>query len=165
MAKKIDPLNKNQYGSVTTMLTVTDVKSAAAFYQKAFGFAKRGIMSGPDGQPMHAELTLRGTTLMLGPEVPQMGSRSVKTIGGSPASLYLLSENADKVVAKAIKLGATPKGPVMDMFWGDRCGTVIDPEGYTWMIATHVAEPTLQEMKKRMQEQFPSQPGEAPSGP
>ena len=66
------------------MLTVTDVKAAAAFYQKAFGFAKRGIMNGPDGKAIHAELTLRGTTLMLGPEMPQMGSRSAKTIGASP---------------------------------------------------------------------------------
>src|SRR6202011_6013354 len=67
MPKKIDPLNKKQYGAVTAMLTVADVKAAVSFYQKAFGFAKRGIMNGPDGKPMHAELTLRGTTLMQGP--------------------------------------------------------------------------------------------------
>ena len=164
MPKKIDPLNKKQYPSVTTMLTVTDVKAAADFYQKAFGFAKRGIMNGPDGKAIHAELTLRGTTLMLGPEVPQMGSRSAKTIGASPGNLYLLTESVDKVVAKAVKLGAAPKGPVMDMFWGDRCGTVVDPEGYTWMVATHVAEPTPQEMKKRMKEQMASQPVGTPSG-
>jgi PhnB protein len=157
MPKKIDPLNKKMYGSITTMLTVSDVKAAASFYQKAFGFAKRGIMDGPDGKAMHAELTLRNTTLMLGPEIAQMGSRSAKTIGASPASLYLLTENVDKAVAKAVKLGATAKGPVMDMFWGDRCGTVIDPEGYSWMIATHVAEPTPAEMKKRMKEQMSGQ--------
>jgi uncharacterized glyoxalase superfamily protein PhnB len=157
MPKKVDPLNKKLYGSVTTMLTVSDVRAAAAFYQKAFGFAKRGIMDGPDGKAMHAELTLRNTTLMLGPESPQMGSRSVKTLGGSPASLYLLTDNADKAVAKALKLGATAKGPVMDMFWGDRCGTVIDPEGYSWMLATHVAEPTPAEMKKRMKAQMAGQ--------
>jgi PhnB protein len=162
--QKVDPLNKKLYCSVTTMLTVADVKVAAAFYQKAFGFAKRGIMNGPDGKAIHAELTLRGTTLMLGPEVPQMGSRSAKTIGASPASSYLLTENADKVVEKAAKLGATSNGPVMDMFWGDRCGSVIDPEGYTWMIATHIAEPTPQEMKKKMKEQAASQPVSTPSG-
>jgi PhnB protein len=161
MPKKIDPLNKKHYGSITTMLTVTDVKAAAAFYQKAFGFAKRGIMNGPDGTAIHAELTLRGTTLMLGPEVPQMGSRSAKTIGASPTSLYLLTDDADKVFAKAVKLGAVPKGPVMDMFWGDRCGTVVDPDGYTWMVATHISEPTPQEMKKRMKEQMSTPP--APS--
>jgi PhnB protein len=164
MPRTIDPLNKKLYCSITTMLTVTDVKAAAAFYQKAFGFAKRGIMNGPDGKAIHAELTLRGTTLMLGPEVPSMGSRSAKTVGASPASLYLLTENADKVVAKAVKFGAAPKGPVMDMFWGDRCGTVVDPEGYTWMVATHIAEPTPQEMKKRMKEQMASQPVGTPNG-
>jgi PhnB protein len=159
MPKKVDPLNKKVYGAVSTMLTVNDVKAAAAFYQKAFGFSKRAIMDGPDGKAIHAELTLRGTTLMLGPEMAQMGSRSAKTIGGSPASLYLLTENADKTVAKAVKLGATAKGPVMDMFWGDRCGTVVDPEGYSWMIATHKEEPTPAEMRKRMKEQMASQAG------
>src|SRR5205823_12619681 len=114
MPRKVDPLNKKLYCSVTTMLTVTDVRAAAAFYQKAFGFAKRGIMNGPDGKPIHAELTLRGTTLMLGPEIPQMASRSAKTIGASPARLYLLTEDADQMVAKAVKLGATAQGPVMD---------------------------------------------------
>jgi PhnB protein len=156
MPRKIDPLNKKQYGAVTAILAVADVKAAADFYQKAFGFAKRGIMNGPDGKAMHAELTLRGTTLMLGPEMPQMGSRSAKTVGASPTSLYLLTENADKVVAKAVKLGAASKGPVMDMFWGDRVGTVVDPEGYTWMVATHVAEYTPKEMQKKMAEQMAS---------
>ena len=156
MPRKIDPLNKKMYGSVTTMLTVADVKAAAAFYQKAFGFAKRGIMNGPDGKAVHAELTLRGTTLMLGPEM--MGGRSAKTLGASPATLYVLTENVDKTVAKAIKLGAEPKGPVMDMFWGDRCGTVVDPDGYPWMVATHKEEPTPQQMKKKMMEQMASQP-------
>jgi PhnB protein len=153
MPKKIDPLNKKQYGAVTAMLTVTDLKVAVNFYQKAFGFTKRGIMNGPDGKPMHAELTLRDTTLMLGPENPQRGARSAKTIGASPVALYLMAEDVDKLVAKAVKLGATAVGSVMDMFWGDRCGTIVDPDGNTWMIGTHVAEPTPQEMKKKMMEQ------------
>lgn len=157
MPRKIDPLNKRLFGSVTAMLTVTDVKAAAAFYQKAFGFVKRGIMNGPDGKAIHADLTLRSTTLMLGPEMPQMDSRGAKAIGASPTSLYLLTENADKTVAKAVKLGATLKGQVMDMFWGDRCGTVVDPEGYTWMVATHIAQPTPKKMQQKMKEQMVSQ--------
>src|SRR2546423_12861621 len=154
MPKKIDLLNKKQYGAVTPMLTVADIKAAATFYQKAFGFARRGIMNGPDGKPIHAELTLRGTTLMLGPEDTRRGARSAKTIGASPATLYLMAESVDKVVAKAVKMGAKPMGPVMDMFWGDRCGTIVDPDGNTWIVGPHVTEPTAQEMKKRMQEQM-----------
>jgi PhnB protein len=158
MAKKIDPLNKKQYGAVSAVLTVSDVKAAVAFYQKAFGFAKRGVMNGPDGKPIHAELTLRGTTLMLGPENPARGMRSAKTVGASPASLYLYVENVDKTVAKAVGLGATTQGEVMDMFWGDRCGMLVDPDGYGWMVGTHKAEPTTQEMKKKMAEQMTQQP-------
>ena len=151
--KKIDPLNKKQYGAVTAMLTVSDIPAAVSFYQKAFGFTKRGIMNGPDGKPMHAELALRGATLMLGPENPAMGRRTAKSIGGSPASLFIYVENVDKVVAKALSLGATGQGPVMDMFWGDRCGSIVDADGYAWMVGTHKAEPTVKEMKAKMLEQ------------
>jgi PhnB protein len=152
MAKKIDPLNKKNYGAVSASLCVTDVKAAVAFYQKALGFTKRGVMNGPDGKPIHAELTLRGTTLMLGPEMAERGYLSAKNAGASPATLYLYTENVDKLVARALKLGATAQGPVMDMFWGDRSGTIVDPEGYKWMIATHKADPTPAEMKKGMAE-------------
>jgi PhnB protein len=162
MPKKVDPLNKKNYGAVTAALTVNDIKAAVSFYTKALGFTKRAIMNGPDRKPVHAELTLRGTTLMLGPENPQMGGRSPKTLGGSPVTLYLITESADKVVAKAVKLGATVAAPVGDMFWGDRCGTIVDPEGHTWMIATHMAEPTPQEMAKKMKEMY-AQAGSAAS--
>ena len=157
MAKKIDPLNKKQYGAVSAMLTVSDMKAAVNFYQKAFGFTKRGMMTGPDGKPIHAELTLRGTTLMLGPENPALGRRSAKTVGASPAGLFIYVENVDKVVGKAIGLGATAQGEGMDMFWGDRCGMVVDPDGYAWMVGTHKAEPTAREMNKKMAEQMEQQ--------
>ena len=73
--------------AVTAALCVTDMKAAASFYQKALGFQKRSMMNGPDGKPMHAELTMRGTTLMLGPEMPEMGARSAKK-WAPPRRLY-----------------------------------------------------------------------------
>src|ERR1700687_1036584 len=132
--KKIDPLNKKQFGAVTAILTVSDVAAAASFYQKAFGFTKRGIMTGPDGKPMHAELTLRGATLMLGPENPAMGKRTAKSVGASPAGLFVYVENADKVVAKAVSLGAKGQGPIMDMVWGDRGGAGVERGGDGGMV-------------------------------
>jgi PhnB protein len=159
--KKIDPLNKKQYGAVSAILTVSDIPAAMSFYQKALGFSKRAIMNGPDGKAMHAELTLRGTTLMLGPENDAMGKRSAKSVGASPAGLFIYVENVDKVIDKAAKLGATSQGPVMDMFWGDRCGTIVDPDGYTWMVGTHKAEPTVKEMKEKMREMMRQQPAGA----
>jgi PhnB protein len=161
--KKIDPLNQKQYGAISAMLTVSDIPAAVSFYQKALGFSKRGIMNGPDGKPIHAELTLRGTTLMLGPENPAWGKRTAKSVGASPAGLFLYVENVDKAVSKAVSLGATGQGPVMDMFWGDRCGNIVDPDGYAWMIGTHKAEPTSKEMKKKMVEQMTPQPADTTS--
>jgi PhnB protein len=161
MAKKIDPLNKKAYGAVSAALTVADIPAAVGFYQKAFGFRKRGILRGPDGKPVHAELTLRGAVVMLGPESAALGRRTAKNIGASPAALYLYVENVDKVVEKATKLGGISQGPVMDMFWGDRVGTIVDPDGYTWMIGTHKAEPTAKEMKKGMEEMMKQQPASA----
>jgi PhnB protein len=63
----------------------------------------------------------------------------------------------DKVVARAVSLGATVKGEVADMFWGDRCGRVVDPDGYAWTIATHITNPTPAEMKKKLKEQMRAQ--------
>jgi PhnB protein len=49
----------------------------------------------------------------------------------------------------------------VEMFWGDRCGTVLDPDGYAWMVGTHKAEPTAKEMKKGIEEMVKHQPTEA----
>ena len=82
-----------------------------------------------------------------------MGKHNAKSLGASPVGLFMYVENVDKAVAKATGLGATAQGQVMDMFWGDRCGTIVDPDGYAWMIGTHKAEPTMKEMKRKMMEQ------------
>jgi PhnB protein len=98
---------------------------------------------------------------MLGPENEIMGRRSAKSVGASPATLYIYVDNVDKIVEKATKLGATAQGSVMDMFWGDRCGTIVDPDGYSWMVGTHKAEPTAKEMKKGMEDMMKQQPAGA----
>ena len=155
MAKKIDPLNRAKFGALSITLTVEDVRAAATFYQKAFGFKKRSLRNGPDGRPMHAELTLRGTTLMLGSEM-EGWTQSAKALGGSPSTMYLYVENADKVFVKALRLGATERFPVTDMFWGDRCGSLNDPDGHAWSVATHIEEPTAREMARKMKAQMGS---------
>jgi len=80
--------------------------------------------------------------------MPEMGARSAIRVGSSPTTLYLIVEKVDKVVARAVKLGTKPLRP--DMFWGDRCGRLTDPEGYTWYIATQTADPAPAQMKDQM---------------
>jgi uncharacterized glyoxalase superfamily protein PhnB len=148
---RIDPLNRKNYGALTPMLAVSDVRRAVDFYTQAFGFSVRGITDSPNG-PLHAELRLRDTTLMLSPESRQQGNLSANAIGNTPATLYILVDDVDGTFDKAVATGGKLLMPVMDMFWGDRCGIVSDPDGNKWMIATHKAEPTEAEMAEAMQQ-------------
>jgi uncharacterized glyoxalase superfamily protein PhnB len=162
-AARIDPLNRKNYGAVTPMLVVRDIRRAVEFYTNALGFTLRSVMDGPEG-PVHAELRLRETTLMLGPESQQQNSFSASTLGNTPATLYLLVDDVDSVFNRAVDAGARVTMPVNDMFWGDRAGQISDPEGNKWMIATHKAEPTPQEMAeamRRMSQQHSPQAGAA----
>jgi PhnB protein len=148
---KIDPLNRKNYGALTPLLAVRDVRQAVEFYKNALGFKVRSVMDGPEG-PIHAELRLRDTTLMLSPESRQQNSFSAGTIGNTPATLYLLVDDVDSVFNRAVAAGAKVAMPVTDMFWGDRCGQISDPEGNKWMIATHKAEPTPAQMAEAMRQ-------------
>jgi uncharacterized glyoxalase superfamily protein PhnB len=150
-AKRIDPLNRKQYQAVTPLLVVSDMRRAIDFYSAAFSFKTQSVMDGPHGI-MHAELKLRDTTLMLSPESRPQNSLSANTIGNTPATLYVLVENVDQVQDKAVAAGGKVLMPVMDMFWGDRCGVITDPDGNKWMIATHKSEPTRAEMAQAMRQ-------------
>lgn len=79
-----------------------------------------------------------------------VGAKSAKELGPLPIVFYITVENVDNVITEAVKLGATVKGSTTDMLWGDRCGTVMDPYGYTWMVATHVSDPTAAEIAQKV---------------
>src|SRR5262245_39930199 len=147
--RRIDPLNRTAYRSVTPMLAVTDIRRAIDFYTQALGFKVKQVMDTPRGI-MHAELALRDTILMLGPESHEQNSLSAKAIGNTPVTLYVLVDNADETLANAVATGATVLMPAMDMFWGDRCGMIADPDGNKWMIATHKSEPSEAQMAEDM---------------
>src|SRR5262249_52800544 len=135
------------------MLSVKDVRRAVDFYTSAFGFKVLGVMDTPHGV-LHAELRLRDTTLMLSPEHPEQNALSANSIGNTPVTLYLMVEDVDKTFASAVAAGGKAMRPVMDMFWGDRCGSIADPEGNNWMISTHKSEPTEKEMAESVRKMF-----------
>ena len=151
---QIDPLNRKNYAAITAMLAVADVQKTYEFCQKAFGFEGRGIMSGPDGKPMHAELKLRESVLMLGPEFAARQALSAKTLGNTPTTLYLYVEDVDQAAKNAVNAGATLVQPPADMFWADRTALLVDPQGNKWMPATHKSEPTPKQMEEEMKKQF-----------
>jgi PhnB protein len=134
------------FATLTPSVTLKDSSKAIEFYKEAFAAEEVMRMPGPDGRIMHAEIRIGTSHVMMNDEV--MGSRSAETLGGSPVGFYVYMENADDAYRKAVSAGCTALYPVTDMFWGDRMGTVEDPFGLKWTIATHVKDVTPEEMKK-----------------
>lgn len=140
------------FHSITPTLVVNNGKEAIEFYKKAFGANEIYQMPTPDGKIMHAMIQIGDSFVMLTDEFPSMGARSPTTIGGSPGSLHLYVDDADKVFNQAVGAGAAPAMPMMDAFWGDRYGMIIDPFGHAWAIATHQKDLSPDEMKKAGEE-------------
>ncbi len=141
------------YGTVTPHLVVKDGRKAIEFYKKAFGAEERCAFNGPDGKTfMHGEIKIGNSILMLAAENPQMNARTANTLGGTPVTLALYVTEVDKSFKRAVDAGAKPILPPTDMFWGDRYSMVSDPDGHSWSIATHVKEPSPQEMDAAMKQ-------------
>jgi uncharacterized glyoxalase superfamily protein PhnB len=134
------------YGSVTPALVIRDCTRAIEFYKQAFGAKELSRMPGPDGKLMHAEIQIAGRVVMLGDEAPAMGALSPQTVGGSSTRLMLYVKDCDAVFQRAVAAGATAEMPPADMFWGDRYGTLVDPFGHKWAVATHLRDMTPKQM-------------------
>jgi PhnB protein len=134
------------YQWINAFLTVRDVAQAIDFYTKGFGFKLRGSMPGPDGKIMHAEMLHNDSVIMMGPENPQMGAPQ----GQSPVTLFAYVENVDEVTARAAAAGATVVQQPRNEFWGDRCAILLDTQGHTWMLGTHIRDVSMEEMKQAM---------------
>ena len=131
------------------MFTVKDGRKAIEFYKKAFGATERFAMPRPDGKGvMHAELLIGDSIVMMGEENPNEPCKSAETMGGSPISFYIYVENADEAFRRAVEAGSETQMPVQDMFWGDRVGAVRDPFGYSWSLATHTKDLTMEELQE-----------------
>ena len=142
------------FHSATPSLVVSDSKKAIEFYKKAFGANEIYQFPGPDGKIMHAMVQIGDSFIMMSDEFPDMGCKSPKSIGGTPVTIYLYVENADKIFNQAVNAGAKVTMPIMDAFWGDRYGQVIDPYGHSWAIATHKKDMSPEELRKAGEEFF-----------
>ncbi len=150
------------FHAVTPALTVRDAGEAIDFYKRAFGAEERMRFPGPDGKGiMHAEIKIGDSILFLGEEHPEKGCVGPQSLGGSPVGMFLYVDDADQTFNRAVSAGAKSESPVSDMFWGDRCGTVTDPFGHKWMVATHKEDLTMEEIKKRAKDFFTQMAGQA----
>lgn len=140
------------YHSVTAYLTCNNCAEALAFYQQAFGATELLCMPTPDGKIGHAELMIGNSPVMFADEIEEAGNQSPDSLGGSPVSMMIYTEDCDAMFAQAIAAGATAVKPLQDQFYGDRSGTVKDPYGHVWTISTHIEDLTPEQVAERMQE-------------
>jgi PhnB protein len=146
------------YHTLTPYLTVRDAVRAIEFYKQAFGAQERGVMKGPDGKVMHAELKIGDSIIMLGDEFPEYGALSPQSTGGAGLGLHIYVDGVDAAFDRAVKAGARVDMPVSDQFWGDRYGKLTDPFGHKWSIATHTKDMSADEMKRSMDEALAKMP-------
>jgi PhnB protein len=138
------------YSTVTAQLTLDDAEEAIDWYKKALGAEEVTRALAPDGRILHAEVRIGNSRIMLNDAM--MGAKGPRAMGGSPVSLWVYVEDCDALFNRAVAAGGQimgGMGAMADQFWGDRCGTFIDPNGYKWTIASHKEDLTPEEMKAR----------------
>jgi PhnB protein len=136
--------------SVTPHLVCAGAADAIEFYKKAFGAVEAARLPGSNGKLMHAAIRIGDSTVMLADEMPEWGSVGPKSLKGSPVTIHLYVEDADKFVERAVKAGAKVTMPVSEQFWGDRYGKIEDPFGHHWSVGTHVRDVSPEEIQQAM---------------
>ncbi|MBW4517050.1 MAG: VOC family protein [Timaviella obliquedivisa GSE-PSE-MK23-08B] len=139
----------DHYPTATPYLTVKDAVKAIEFYKQAFGATESMRLVTPSGTIGHAEIIIGTSPIMLSDEFPEMGMHSPQALGSSPVSIHLYVEDADATFNQAIAAGAKEMMAIENQFYGDRMGTIIDPFGHTWMIATHQEDVLPEELQQR----------------
>jgi len=138
------------YHTATPYLIIKGAGQAIEYYKKAFGAVEVMRFPMPDGSVGHAEIRIGNSHIMLADEFPDRGCVGPKTLGGTSVSILLYVEDADAIFSQAVAAGAKSEQAMKDQFYGDRSGTVLDPFGHRWTIATHKEDVSLQEMQRRM---------------
>ena len=139
VSSPVEPIPTGRH-TVTPHLVCAGVADAIAFYKKAFDAVEVMRIPGAGGKVIHAAIRIGDSTVMLADEFPEWGSRSPKTLKGTPVTIHLYSADADALADQAVAAGAKLIMPVAEAFWGDRYGMIEDPFGHQWSIATHVRD-------------------------
>ncbi|HEY6483549.1 MAG TPA: VOC family protein [Steroidobacteraceae bacterium] len=137
------------YHTATPYLVVKGAAAAIEFYKGAFGATELLRMADPHGRVGHAEIRIGDSVIMLADEHPDMGYRGPRSIGGSSVSILLYVDDVDTIFNRAVSAGAKAQRPIANQFYGDRSGTLEDPFGHVWSIATHVEDVPPEELRRR----------------
>ncbi len=145
---KVNPIPEG-YHSVTPYLSIKGAAAAIDYYKEVFGATELFRMPGPEGKIGHAEIKIGNSPIMLADEYPDMEFVSPQTLGGTPVGLMIYVDDVDTMFKQAISRGAKEVKPLQNQFYGDRSGTLKDPFGHVWTVATHVEDVAPEEIERR----------------
>lgn len=145
------------YHSVTPYLMIKGASEAIEFYKRAFGATELFRLAAPGGQIGHAEIKIGDSLIMLADPCEEGAFRNPQSLGGSSVGLHVYVADVDAQFAQAIKAGAKAVKPVQDQFYGDRSGTLEDPFGHIWFLATHKEDIAPDEINRRAEALFKKQ--------
>jgi PhnB protein len=155
--KKVAPIPAG-YHAVTPYLSIRGAAEALEFYKRAFGAKEIMRMPGPKGDIGHAEIRIGDSRIMLADEYPEIQFLSPASRGGTTVSIHLYVKDVDAMVARAVAAGAKLTRPVADQFYGDRTGSLEDPFGHVWHVATHKEDLSMAELRKRAEQAAKQKP-------
>ena len=142
------------YHSVTPYLMIKGASEAIEFYKQAFDATELFRLVAPNGAIGHAEIKIGDSSIMLADPCEQAAFRDPRSLGGSSVALHIYLEDVDAQFAQAVSAGAKAVKPVQDQFYGDRTGTLEDPFGHIWCLATHKEDLTPEEINRRAEALF-----------
>jgi PhnB protein len=137
------------YHSITPYLIIDGAADALEYYKKAFGATELFRME-HGGKIGHAEMKIGDSPFMLADEHPEEGHRGPKALGGSPVGIMIYVEDVDTIFKQAIDAGGSQVKPLQDQFYGDRSGSLTDPFGHVWTVATHKEDVSSEEIDRRL---------------
>ncbi len=149
MAQKVKPVPEG-FHTAAPLLIVEGAARAIEFYRQAFGATEELRLTDPEsGVLLHAEVRVGDSVIMLADENERWGTRSPRSLGGTPVAIHLYVEDVDVLAERAVAAGAEVLIPVADQYYGDRTGRLRDPFGHEWIVATHVEDVSPGEMQRR----------------
>jgi PhnB protein len=142
------------YPNITPYLSIKGAAEAIDFYRRAFGAVELFRLVAPSGEIGHAEIMIGDSPIMLADPCETGAFRSPPSLGGTSVGLHVYVEDVDEMFTQAIAAGAKPIRSVQDQFYGDRTGTLEDPYGHVWFLATRREDLALEEIKRRASKMY-----------
>ena len=133
--------------AIAPYLAYRDAPAAIDFLVEAFGFEEVFRFPMEDGRIGHAELTFRGSTVMLASVYEELGFASPRDLAAIHTQIQVAVDDVDAHFERARDAGAVVTAEPEDQSYGERMYRAVDPEGHRWIFSQKVRDVPPEEWK------------------